>query len=540
MGLMHNLTRGGPVFNPSHSVSRQREVHLDMSGVKNLKNKLTLEQNLIPITLLCLIIILGAALRFYDLGAESYWIDEMNVVQRAQEDLEMIPVEPDSRTNPVYVLLAHFWIQVFGTTEAATRSLSALIGIAALAVMYTVGRELFGRKVGLLSALLMAISELQIYYSQTFRFYSLFLLLTLLSFLFYIQAFKSRKLSHFVLYVLASSLLFYTHLCGVFVLVAQNLYFFLQWNRYRSVRILWLLSQMLLLLTIGPGLLVAVVEWVTNTFPGMSWVPDPPLWLPLLTVLKYVFPGRHYPSWITLVAGAALFVSGTVLFAICRRKQWLASVKGLVISVQDLSNKENELLLVGCWLLCPIGLPLILSKVFNPMYVHKYTISAAPAFYLLLALGVTTLGKVVPEPISLGLLVILIAPGLHEYYVTDVNEQWPETAAYLEENGRQDDVIVFAPAEGGVIQRNFYWYYRGNLPGCGIDVQLKDDEAIADALTRCISDKERFWLIMRGDDEYIGHLRAFFLNRDHEAMRLIREQEFKDISIHLLELASDD
>lgn len=505
-----------------------------MSVVKNLKNKLTLDPNLISNALLYLIIILGAALRFYDLGAESYWIDEMAMIHVARRSLGSILAAAQGGRPPVYVLLAHFWMLVFGTTEAATRSLSALAGIASIAVMYTVGRELFGSRVGLLSALLMAISEFQIHYSQDFRYYSLLVLMTLFSFLFYIRALKSRRLSHFVPYVLASILLCYTHLYGVFVLVAQNLYFLLQWNRYRKARGPWLLCQTLTLLALGPALLGALPKTLKGTFGPMNWIRDPPVWIPLITVLKYVFPGRHYPSWVTLVAAMAFFVIGTLLSGIRKGKgQWLASVGGLATAVLDFSNRAHELLLVGCWLLCPTVLPLVLSKVLEPMYIHKYTISAAPAFYLLLALGITTVREVVPKLISLGVLVILIAPGLKEYYVTDVNEQWRETAAYVEENGRKDDVIVFAPAEGGALRSTFYWYYRGNLPGCGIDQQLKHDEAIMDALARCISGRERFWLIMRGADCWTGHLRAFFLNRDHEAMRLVTEHKVKDISVYL-------
>jgi hypothetical protein len=171
------------------------------------------------------------------------------------------------------------------------------------------------------------------------------------------------------------------------------------------------------------------------------------------------------------------------------------------------------------------------------MYVDKYTISASPALYLLLALGITTASEVVPEFISLGVLVILVAPGLQHYYVTDVKEQWREAAAYVGGNARKDDVIVFAPAEGGWLRHSFYWYYRGNLPGCDIDVQSEsDDEAIADALAGCVSGRERFWLILRGSPDRIAPLTAFFLNRDHEDMYLIGDQNFTHISVYLFAL----
>lgn len=506
--------------------------------ISNLKNKSTFDQRLASILLPCLVIMLGAALRFYDLGAESYWYDEVIMLNLAGGDLESILVEAQDGRSPVYVLLAHFGAQVFGTSETATRFLSALAGIASIALMYAVGCQLFGKRVGLLSAFLMTISEFQIRYSQEYRCYSLFVLMTLFSFFFFVKALKDKKPSHFVLYVLASILLFYNHTFGVFVLVAQGLYFLLQWNRYEKVRGPWLLCQIFVLLAIAPGLLVALRKVITGTSGVMNWVPDPPLWLPLITVGRYVFPGRHYPGWGTLIAGMAFGLIGTLFFATRQgKRQWLASVSGLVSATRDLLNRSNELLLVACWLLCPILIPFVLSKIVGPMYTKKYTISASPALYLFLALGMITVREVVPEFVSLGLLAILIAPGLHEYYVWDIKEQWREVAAYVEENTEQDDMVVLIDSERGVRRRAFCWYYRGNLPVNWIDNQLQHDAAIADALAGWTSGGNRFWLIARDELRPNEHLRAFFLDRDHEDMRLIGELRFSHISAYLFAVA---
>ena len=152
-------------------------------------------------------------------------------------------------------------------------------------------------------------------------------------------------------------------------------------------------------------------------------------------------------------------------------------------------------------------------------------------------LAITTVRKVVPELISLGLVVVLVAPGLHGYYVTDVKEQWREVATHVEENCEENDAIVFAPDTAGWECKSFHWYYRGNLPGCGVRRDLRDDdEAIADALARCTSGSRRFWLIMRGPPKAIEPFRAFFLNRDNEAMSLIERRDFTSISVYLFEM----
>jgi mannosyltransferase len=512
-----------------------------MRVITNLYYKLITNQNLMSNVPLGIVVMVGAVLRFYDLGAESYWFDEIVTVYVVQGRVDPLIVG-QWYVTPTYRFLIHFWINVFGTTEAATRSLSALCGIVSIVLIYILGRKLFEKKIGVLSALLMAISEFQIHFSQEARFYAVFELTTLLSFLFLIEFIRSKKILHFVLYVSATILLLYSHLYGVFVLAAQNLYLLLNWRRFRNIRIAWFLSQLLVLLSLLPAALPFMVKWAQRGSGGTSWIPDPLLRDPLRTLYWFVFPLRHQRSWFSVYlnfgAGIVFFILGILFFAMIKRKDHLeASVKNLLPSIQALSNKKNEIFLTGCWLICPIVIPFILSKLLRPMYVDKYSISAAPALYLLLAFGIAGLQKTVPKFMFLGTLAILILPGLHNYYVEDVKEQWREVAAYVEENGRQGDVVMFAPDEQGWQQNSFDWYYRGSLPRCGIDSQLRNDSAaVADAVAGCTSGHERFWLIMRGTSETLKPLRAFFLNGGHADMALMREERFTGISVYLFKL----
>jgi hypothetical protein len=187
-------------------------------------------------------------------------------------------------------------------------------------------------------------------------------------------------------------------------------------------------------------------------------------------------------------------------------------------------------------LLCLIAIPFALSKVLGPMYLDRYTISAAPAFYLLLAFGLASIRKVVPLLVSVGTLVILIAPGLYYYYAADVKEQWREVAEYVEAHSRPSDAVVLAPDENGAQQQSFLWYYRGSLPACGLGADLADDAAIAAGLTDCTSGHERFWLLMRGTAETVGRFKGYFLNRSPAEMELTRQEHFTGIWLFLFEL----
>jgi uncharacterized membrane protein len=169
--------------------------------------KPTLNQGTLSWFLLGVIILLGAFLRFYDLGSESYWNDEVIMVHVAQEDLWSIL---QGGRPPLYIVFAHFWIKIFGSAEEATRSLSAVAGVISIPLMYSLGRQLFDERVGIVSAFLVAISQFQIYFSQDFRYYSFFMLFTLCSFYFYILFLKRGNTPYLSLYVIFSIFIF-TH-----------------------------------------------------------------------------------------------------------------------------------------------------------------------------------------------------------------------------------------------------------------------------------------------------------------------------------------
>jgi uncharacterized membrane protein len=513
---------------------------------KDLHNGPGFRKYLTPAVLVGLILLLGIGLRFYDLGAESYWIDEMSTVIEAKQSIHQLITSGRLDQPPAYYLPFHLWVQIFGTAEVSTRSFSALIGIGSVVLIYLVGRELFGKSVGLLSAFLMAISGFQIYYSQIARFYSFFEFTALLSFLFFILALRSKRILHFALYGAASILMVYSHPFGVFILAAQDLFFILQGKKYRNVITPWLICQALVLLAYVPYFYPlifgesSVKEAINFQMGGRS---APGLWDPLHSVYRFILPARRvYGQEIILTSYAAagsLLVAGTWIYAIRQGKINLVSTaRGWDANLQEVPDVTSKLLLVSCWLVCPILLPFIISKTIIPIYKDYYTISAAPAVYLLLALGIFNARKVVPVMISLGVLVILIAPSLGHYYLTDMNEQWKEAAMYVEKNSGPNEVIVFAPNENiGIQQRAFNWYYQGTLQGCGLGVNLPDP-AVWKALMQCISGHEHFWVIIRGTSEDTPHNRytSFFLNPDQTAMHLIQEHHFVGIAVYLFEL----
>lgn len=491
-----------------------------------------------------LILCLAAGLRFYDLGAESYWYDEIYTVSMAQETLSQLLAVKELNWPPAYYALIHFWVQLFGTTEFATRALSASAGLLAVPGLYLIGRELFGESVGLLSSFLLALSEFQIYYAQETRFYSLFLLATLSSLYFYLQLLKTGQKRALLVYGLSSLLLVFCHTFGVFVLAAQNLHFFLNWKKRKNLLLKWVACQTALFLSLGAYFLPIYLnnrQIAGAANPLLSWIPDPSLGSVLRTFYIYLFPLRYDLSWklifLNFVVGGLCFGAGLLIFTLGKKRGLWSEAPAQSAPLPDiLLRSRDELLLVACWLGCPIVFPFLLSKIFGPMYLDRYTISAAPAFYLLIAFALVNLRRWIPMFVTLLTLVILMLPGLFYYYQADVKEQWRELAGYLDAQASPEEVLVFAPDLSGWQQQSFGWYSRGNFQTCGLgQADLESQATLSAALTKCLSGRHRFWLILRGTPQVVSRFQAYFLAKDRQDLILKDEKNYTGIQLYFFE-----
>jgi 4-amino-4-deoxy-L-arabinose transferase-like glycosyltransferase len=135
-------------------------------------------------SVLVLILVIAAGLRFYDLGSQSLWSDEGNSAAMAARSLaDIAGATAHDIHPPFYYWLLHLWTRVFGTSEAGLRSLSATLGVLLVLSIAELGRRLYGRATGLAVAFVAAVSPFQVYYSQEARMYILVALLATAGFL---------------------------------------------------------------------------------------------------------------------------------------------------------------------------------------------------------------------------------------------------------------------------------------------------------------------------------------------------------------------
>lgn len=141
------------------------------------------------------IILLGAFLRIYRLGTKSLWFDEVITYEDA-----LLPYSFWKKAHMLYFLMVRFFLH-FGHTEFWIRLTSALFGILGIPMIYLVGKTIFDdKRIGVLSALVIALSMHHLRFSQEARYYpALFFFSALALYLFVLFLKRKSLVSLFLL-----------------------------------------------------------------------------------------------------------------------------------------------------------------------------------------------------------------------------------------------------------------------------------------------------------------------------------------------------
>ncbi|MGN6816780.1 MAG: glycosyltransferase family 39 protein [Solirubrobacterales bacterium] len=181
---------------------------------------------------------------------QSYHHDEIVTatrVLRGDFSQAMDAVGFSESAPPLYYAVAWVWTQFTGTGAYGLRSLSALCGVLLIPVSYLLGRELRGRRAGLLAAALVAVNPMLLWYSQEARAYAMLALFCALSLLYCLRALRDGRPRNFTLWGVFSALALATHYFAVFPLAAEII-LLLRRRQGATLRGLWIIGLVAALL----------------------------------------------------------------------------------------------------------------------------------------------------------------------------------------------------------------------------------------------------------------------------------------------------
>ena len=392
-----------------------------------------------------LVFFMAAALRFFRLDAQSLWSDEGNSVALAQTTFADIAARTALDIHPpFYYWLLKVWTSIFGLSEFAVRSLSAVLGFLLVLVVYQIGSRFFSRRVGLAAAIFSAFSPFQIYYAQEARMYMLLALLGALLVLISAEMWRreSWSASWIASYIVVAVLGLYTQYAFPVMLLVVNIASFVFLWRKKSHLWRWLLLQIVPLLLYAPWLPIAyrqLTGWDKSLLSqsGAGEIAR--------TLLQYL----------------AFGISGLAINAVWL---WFFGIALLSAFVWAWRNETRTHLLIWLWLIFPVALT---AYLFRPAYL-KFLLVASPAFSLILGIGVShfTPTRKTWQNIflSLSLSTLIAVASLLSLRATYFNAEFQRDnyrgiAATIKALATADDaVILYAPGQ----QEVFGYYFDDN------------------------------------------------------------------------------
>jgi uncharacterized membrane protein len=126
---------------------------------------------------------------------------------------------------PLYFVLAHYWVKLFGYSLATLRSLSAVLSVMAIPSIYWFCLELFGVPlVGWVGSALLSVSPIQVIYAQEAGSFSLLSLVVLLSGSALLWALRTHKQIAWLIYTVSLIIGLYSQYSFIFVVLGYLIY----------------------------------------------------------------------------------------------------------------------------------------------------------------------------------------------------------------------------------------------------------------------------------------------------------------------------
>jgi mannosyltransferase len=309
------------------------------------------------------LLLLNIILKIIRLDHRDIAMDEPFSIFYSQADFHTLFAMLKTENNPpLYFILLHAWIRLFGISALSVRFLSFVFSVLTALVIYRTGTQFFSRRAGILASLLFTFSSYELLFAHEARVYALFGLLTSLSMYCFLKMVTSRERKEYVWMTgLVNILLVYSHFFGFFVVIIQLASCLAISDLRRNCLRKYFISFTAVVVSYLPYATIFFSRFYTSASEG-TWVPKP------VATDLYTMLWRFSNAPVTTVFLIALLVIGIVTLIIERRRT--GSLPSVV-----------KVLLI--WFFLPYFLMFAISfKI--PMFLDRYVIFISIGYFLLI------------------------------------------------------------------------------------------------------------------------------------------------------------
>lgn len=276
---------------------------------------------------------------------------------------------------PLYFLLLHYWVGIFGLSVFKVRAFSVLMMAFAGAMVFQFSRKMRNLEFALAASLLFLGVNDFMNFAHEARGYALIAFLAVTSFYFLFETLSTGKKSFAIgLFVVNLALLF-THYLTIYVFPVQFIAALFYWilSKDKNKFFLYALSQV--------GVVLCFLPWLSVVFEvmpekGNFWIPVPS-WGIYMNSMYYLVMGKTNTHWVLGIMAVALVV-------------WIVRFK------KNTPLMNTFIFCTFLWGFLPNYANYIVGQ-YVPVFVRKYTFYSSFGFLLFFvnALYLLPLGSVI-------------------------------------------------------------------------------------------------------------------------------------------------
>jgi len=386
------------------------------------------------------VLLAAVVLRF--VGKSDLWLDEALSVNIAKLPLSEFPraLKRDG-APPVYYVLLHFWMDVFGESDSAVRALSGVLSLATLPAMYFAGRRLGGKWAAWAAVLVFATSPYTIRYATETRMYALVMLIVAWGYLAVLRALEKPSVGRCALVALTVALLLFTHNWSYYLIATVGIVLLLRAWRGANADERQSAWRVIVAMVLG-GL--CYLPWLPTVayqlkHTGTPWGDARLPWSGFVAAIG-TFGGIGKPAH-----GEAYLVAALVVILP------LLGLFGAAIDARHVDLDLRTRPLVRWETAVGVGtilLGLTLSYASGTAFDGRYASVGVPLILLVMAMGIMVFASM---PVRVGVLAVVVLLGLAGGVrnAVDQRTQAGQVAAVIRSHARPGDIVVYCPDQLG-------------------------------------------------------------------------------------------
>jgi uncharacterized membrane protein len=503
---------------------------------ENYKNKTV-------ILALLAILVVGAVFRFYGLGVQSLWTDELASWDFSRKAALSEVIKDTSKRDafpPAHYVLSHFIIKYFGDSESLLRLPSAIAGMLAIIAIFYLGVRLYTHREGLIAAALMAVLWYPIYYSQEARAYIFLILFVSLSTYFWISFVRSFENNmnpsriDVILYILCSCISCYLHYFGLYFVCIQGAAIILGFFKRKKFRFTICLTYLSIALVFSlwiPSLLVQI----SSGFNKPGEIGSKSIFY-FFKILGNFFNASKSPfislsdysktdivisiSIIALISISIFYCLFSTAYSIYKKKTY-RSLTGCLF--------DSDVLLL-LWIFVPfLGIYTLHKLSIGPL-TYRYFAILVPAAYLLFARSITKLVSSPRKQAAIATILVILFSGhllfYLKYYSQPIKEQYREAVYFVleDKNAYANSKII------GYTYDDFLdYYFKRKESNVKVHLYINEKKDREEVIEKIKSfDSQYLWLIaikFKPEEKYLA-----IINKNYIA---IKKKNFVSSSVWL-------